>query len=236
MGPSMRWFGGFLAVSVLAVAGTTAMAKVENLPPVPAGWMIDASASGDLNGDGISDIAVILRKTDPKLVRKNEGLGESVIDSNPRRLVVYFRNGSAFREAAASSRLLPPAGSEDSPCLADPLSEGGISIAQQVLSISLNYWMSCGGWGTSKNTYKFKREGVRFRLIGFDHMEFMRNSGEGEEVSVNFLTGRKSQTPFAIDDSIPKKLNWSRIKPQRFYLDSLDLETCPQIDKNTALC
>ncbi|MBN8502080.1 MAG: hypothetical protein J0M19_13130 [Sphingomonadales bacterium] len=231
-----RWIAGLSAVSLLTMAATTAIARIRSFPPVPAGWKVDDSATGDLNGDGVGDVALVLRKDDPKLVLRNEGMGSETLDTNPRRLVIFFRQGTAFRQVASSSRLLPPAGSKDSPCLADPLGEGGISIAQQVLTLSMDYWLSCGGWGTSTNTYKFKREGARFRLIGFDHREFMRNSGKGEEVSVNFLSNRKSQTPFAIDDSIPKKLRWSRIKPQRHYLDSLDLEACPQVDRTTTLC
>jgi hypothetical protein len=235
-GAASRWVAGLIALTVLAVAGSTATANASISPPVPVGWQVDASATGDLNGDGTSDVAIVLRRSDPKLIVHNDGLGTAELDTNPRRLVIYFRQGSTFREVAATLRLLPSAASTESTCLADPFEDGGIAIARQVLSISLNFWMSCGGWGTSTNTYKFKREGSRFRLIGFDHMEFMRNSGEGEKFSVNFLTGRKSQTPFAIDDSIPEKYRWSRIRPQRHYLDSLELESCPAVDDSTALC
>ena len=225
----------FLAAGTV-IGGASAGARQSDDPPVAKGWTIDARASGDLNGDGAGDLAIILRGTNPRLIRSNDGLGESSIDSNPRRLVVYFWNGKDYRHAVAADHFIPSAGSQDSPCLADPLAEGELSIARQVLSVKLQYWLSCGGWSTSSNSYKFRYQGSRFLMIGFDHTEFKRNSGEGEEVSVNFLTGRKSVTLFAIDDSIPKKLRWSRIGAQRFYLDSLDLKSCPQIDASTSLC
>ena len=102
--------------------------------------------------------------------------------------------------------------------------------------MKLHYWLSCGSWGVTANTYRFRLQSGRFRLTGFDQMEFMRNSGEGTEVSVNFLTGRKSASKFAIDDSIPKRLKWTKVRPQRMYLDTLDLSECVAIDKATNLC
>jgi hypothetical protein len=205
-------------------------------PPVPPGWTVDTSASGDLTGDGISDIALVIRRDDPKLRLQNEGMGQAELDTNPRRLLVFAKTSNGFRQIAAADRLIPPSGSEDAVCLEDPLAEGGISIARRVLSVNLHYWLSCGGWSVTVNTFKFRLDSGRFRLIGFDQMQFMRNSGEGEQVSVNFLSGRKSSTPFAIDDSIPKRLRWSRIRPVRFYLDSLDIKSCQQIDESTDLC
>ena len=193
-------------------------------------------ASGDLTGDGINDVAMVIRRDDLKLVIHNDRLGASELDTNPRRLLVFAGGAAGYRQIAATDRFIPPADSEDSSCLEDPLAEGGIAIARGMLSVKLHYWLSCGGWGVTSNMFKFRREGERFRLIGFDRTEFIRNSGEGEESSVNFLTSRKSITPFAIDDSVPKRLRWSRIKPQRYYLDSIDFAACPPIEKFTYLC
>ncbi|MEQ1497080.1 MAG: hypothetical protein ABL914_00330 [Novosphingobium sp.] len=205
-------------------------------PPIPAGWKIDASADGDLNGDGVTDAAVVIRQVNAGLIVQNAGLGAQELDTNPRHLLVFAKTAQGFRQIAAAAKLIPPAGSDGNPCLADPLEEGGISIAKQVLSVKLHYWQSCGSWGVTSNTYRFKLQTGRFRLIGYDRMEFMRNSGEGEELSVNFLTRKKSTAPFAIDDSVPKRPRWTRIKPQRFYLDTLDLDACPKIDASTYLC
>ncbi len=229
--------GSLGLVAVATICGAQAGATREhNPPPVPNGWTVDARAEGDLNSDGASDAVLVIRKVDPKLVRPNEGLGESRIDTNPRRLVVYVKSGEGYRRLTSADDFVPPAGSKDSPCLADPLAEGGISISRQVLTVKLHYWLSCGGWGVTSNSYQFRLESAGFRLIGFDQMAFMRSSGEGTETSVNFLTKRKSVTPFAIDDSIPKKLRWSRIKPQRIYLETFSLEDCRKIDNSTSLC
>lgn len=231
--------GLILLLSALApglVVSTSAKSRRMAGPPVLAGWTIEASASGDLTGDGISDTAVVIRRVDPKLIIHNDRLGQQELDTNPRQLLVFERTPQGFRQIAVASKLIPPAGSKESSCLEDPLAEGGITIARKVLSVTLHYWLSCGSWGVTANTYKFRLESSRFRLIGFDRMDFMRNSGEGEEVSANYVTGRKSTTPFAIDDSIPKKLRWTRFKPKPVYLDTLDINACPQVDANTSLC
>jgi hypothetical protein len=221
-----------MALSLTTLANGKSIAA----PPVPEGWKVDATASGDLTGDGLTDFAMVVRKADPKLVVRNDQLGESQLDTNPRRLLIFAGGASGFKQIAAADRMIPPAADVDNACLSDPLDEGGISIKSGVLSVKLQYWQSCGSWGVASKTYKFRREGTRFRLIGFDRTEFMRNSGQGDEISVNFLSSRKSTTPFAIDDSVPRRLTWSRIRPVKHYLDSFDIDGCQAIDKTTNLC
>jgi len=132
--------------------------------------------------------------------------------------------------------MIPPAGDESNQCLVDPLDEGGISIARQSLKVNLHYWYSCGTWSVTSRTYTFKLQGQRFRLIGFDKMEFMRNSGEGEELSVNLLTGRKSVNPFSNAESRPQPARWSTVKPPVVYLDMVGEKFCPKVDAKTWLC
>ena len=222
--------------AALIISATTASAATAAPPQAPAGWKVVATTSGDLTGDGKPDLVQVIQRTDPKLVIRNEGLGSDKLDTNPRRLLILARAGATYRQLAAIDGFIPPAADAETPCLADPLDEGGIAIARGVLTVDLRYWLSCGSYGVTGTTFKFRHEAGRFRLIGFDRMEFSRSSGEGEKVSVNFLTSRKSMTPFAIDDSIPERLKWTRIKPQKYYLNTLSLSACVPIDAVTTLC
>lgn len=222
-------------LAALCLAVQTKGETISGLP-VPEGWKVDASASGDLTGDGVSDYAVVIRQKDPKQVIHNDRLGASELDTNPRRLLIFAGEAGGFRQIAAADRMIPPAADLESPCQVDLLEEGGIAIKSGMLSVKLQYWQSCGSWAVVSKTFKFRREGARFRLIGFDHTEFMRNSGQGDEVSVNFLTSRKASAPFAIDDSVRRRLTWSRIRPLKIHLDSFDLEACVAIDQTTNLC
>lgn len=225
-----------LAALAANLHGAAAARSPVAVPPIPAGWNLEATATGDLTGDGVNDTAMVVRRIDPTRIVRNEGLGTPELDTNPRQLLVFEKTASGFRQLAAANTVVPPAGTAESPCLEDPLVEGGLSIARQVLSVQLNYWLSCGSWGASADIYKFKRMSGRFRLIGFDHTEFMRNSGQGEEVSVNLLTGRKGTARYANDDSVPKRWRWSRIKPQRIFLDTFDIRACVPVDAMTSLC
>jgi len=222
--------------AALILSAATAPAATAAAPAAPMGWKVVATVSGDLTSDGKADLVQVIQRSDPKLVIRNEGLGSDELDTNPRRLLILARAGTGFRQLAAVDGFIPPAADAETPCLADPLEEGGVAIAHGVLSVNLRYWLSCGSYGVTGTTFKFRHEAGRFRLIGFDRMEFMRSSGQGEKVSVNFLTNRKAMTPFAIDDSIPERLKWSRIKPQRHFLDTLSLSACAPIDAVTRLC
>ncbi len=222
--------------AALIISATTASAAATAPPQAPAGWKVVSTTSGDLTGDGKADLVQVIQRTDPNLVIRNERLGANELDTNPRRLLILARAGTGYRQIAAVDGFIPPAGDAESSCLADPLEEGGIAITRGVLSIDLRYWLSCGSYGVTGTTFKFRHEAGRFLLIGFDRMEFSRSSGQGEKVSVNFLTSRKAMTPFAIDDLIPERLKWTRIAPQRHYLDTLNLSACAPIDAVTTLC
>ena len=223
--------GAALVFSAAIASGATAAA-----PTAPAGWKHVSTVSGDLTGDGKPDLVQVIQRTDPKLVIGNGGLGSDKLDTNPRRLLILARAGATYRQLAAIDGFIPPAADAETPCLADPLDEGGITIVRGVLTVDLRHWLSCGSYEVTSTTFKFRYDAGRFQLIGFDRMEFSRSSGEGEKVSVNFLTSRKSMTPFAIDDSIPERLKWTRIAPQNYYLNTLSLSACVPIDAVTTLC
>ena len=54
----------------------------------------------------------------------------------------------------------------------------------------MNMVMSAGGWATYSVRHTFQYRSGRFRLIGFDRSSITRNSGNQNEISVNFLTGK----------------------------------------------
>lgn len=158
---------------------------------IPAGWQLTHSVRGDLNGDGRADAVLVLQQQDPAKIIDNNNLGASQLNTNPRVLKVLFNDQGRFRHAAESGTLIPPEHSTDAPCLQDPLLDGDITVEKGLLKVKLHYWLSCGSWGVDTETYTFRLAQNRFRLIGLDQMEFMRNSGDATEYSYNYLTGRK---------------------------------------------
>jgi hypothetical protein len=178
---------------VVAIPEASYPALAETAPQaegfVPPGWKIESQVTGNLDGDGAEDIAMVLRGTDPRNVLTGGQFGETPFDSNPRILAVALRNSDGgYRLALENHRLIPR---PDDPSREDPLSEtGGISIERGTLKVAFYLFMSAGGWGMGDTSYRFRLEKGRFRLIGYDSYSVNRGTGDSEEVSVNLLTGK----------------------------------------------
>ncbi len=178
---------------------------------VPKGWRLEAQASGDLNKDGIADLAIVLQDTDPAKLVEHDGLGASPLDSNPRLLAVAFgERGGDYKLATTNHTLIPR---RVDPVIADPLDEaGGIGIARGGLQIKLYLFSSAGSWDTRDASFTFRWQKGAFRLIGFDATNVQRNTGVVETNSVNYLTG-KVETATGTIDSDENHVERSKIKP-----------------------
>lgn len=181
-----------LALSLLSFQAQAA----DSQQLVPKHWKVLQKAEGDLNKDGLKDIVLIVSDTNPKNVIKNDALGSPELNINPRHLIIAFKNNAGGYDLKLTQKsFIPTEGSEESPCLEDPLTESkAMSIRNGVLRIQLSYWSSCGSWMTGHNTYAFRYDNGQFDLIGYDTWEMHRASGEITESSTNFLTGKRSRT------------------------------------------
>ena len=108
-------------------------------------------------------------------------------DTNPRMLVVAFaRKGGDYELAAADHKLIPR---RENPNQDEPFDE--VKIASGTLRVKMHLFLEAGGWRMGGSAYTFRWQDGAFRLIGFDRDSVFKNSGETEEVSINYLTGRK---------------------------------------------
>jgi hypothetical protein len=209
----------------------------------PKGWRIIDAVEGKL-GTPLIDSAVLIAEKDDATQRiKNDGLGTDPLNLNPRHLLILEKGKAGYVRKGHSAEFLPSEGSTESPCLADPLDEGGIAIAHGVLTIRLHYWLSCGSWSVSNATFYFRAEKGRHRLIGYDRASFARNGGTGEEISINYLSGRKKLTTgIAVFEAEPgetapkQKVVWKRVGVQRYYLDTMDRRACDDFERAPSWC
>lgn len=226
---------GFLAFSLVALPAAHAADQWQ--VHVPSGWKL----IGDV---AQADAAVLMvEQDDPAKRLKNDGLGPDELNTNPRRLLFLSRAASGYKLTGSADKFLPPEGDSDTPCLADPLEEGGMDLRNNVLTINLNYWLSCGSWSTSKDSFKFRFENGRYRLIGFDRSSYARNGGTGEEISINYLSSRKKVTtgieifePEAGTPATKSKVIWTRIGRQKYYLDGMDSNQCDGDESAPSWC
>ena len=182
---------------------------------VPAKWKILEKVQGDLNADGLADLALIIENTDPKNIVTNENLGSNQLNTNPRQLLVLFKTSTGYQLASSNSSL-PTEGDVESPCLEDPLGDGeALSIEKGLLKIGFHYWLSCGSWYVTNTSYTFRYQNQKFKLIGFDSDDFHRASGDITERSINFLTGKVKNTSGAnefVEGDLPEKVEWTKLK------------------------
>lgn len=179
---------------------------------VPQNWEIMGKATGDLNKDGAPDCVLVVKGKNAKFLNKNEGLGAEVYDTNPRMLIILFKNSEKnLYELAKQSNsfiVIP-----DSPTMSEPFQE--VAVKNGVLQLSFEQWSSAGSWAMAQMSYKFRFQSGEFVLIGADKTESMRNTGEMETRSYNFLT-RKVRIENANFSSDKKgKIKWRAFKVEK---------------------
>lgn len=195
---------------------------------IPKGWKIlkdengsNFIAKGDLNKDKLEDVAIIIEKNDKKNIKKNDNFGPNELNLNPRILLILFKekDGTYSLVAKNDKGFIKSEGNEDNPALMDTLS--GISIKNNVLKITFNYFMSAGSWWTSTDVYIFRFQNNVFELIGYESNAYMRNTGEEEGISINFSTNKAKITTggnmFEKNENHPKS-EWRYLKFEKKYI------------------
>ncbi|CAN5179695.1 hypothetical protein BH10CYA1_BH10CYA1_61000 [soil metagenome] len=178
---------------------------------VPKGWTILDKASGDLNGDKISDEALVLRGNIAKYKQKNIGLGTNEFDTNPRLLLILLKNPDGDQYGLSEITKNIVAGS-DWPTQDEPFEK--IEIKNGVLEIFVKSFYNAGSWSASNTVYKFQNRSGAFVLIGAEHDEVQRNTGEEASYSYNFLSGKLRVASKSIESNLAERVSWKKI-PKR---------------------
>ena len=179
---------------------------------VPKNWQVVAKAVGDLNKDNAPDCVLVVKGKNPKFLNKNEGLGTEIYDTNPRMLVILFKNPEKnLYELARQSNSFIVA--PDSPTMSEPFQQA--VIKNGVLQLDFEQWYSAGGWSASQMSYKFRFQDGDFALIGADKTESARNTGETETRSYNFLTGKVRVETGNFGKNTKNKVKWKTYKLEK---------------------
>ncbi|MFO1012543.1 MAG: hypothetical protein U1E50_02165 [Caulobacteraceae bacterium] len=194
----------------LALMCTAARAAEPTIPAtattaegfVPAGWVLDREATGDLDGDGLADLVLVVRDLDPANVRAKapDTLGPDTFDMQRRVLIVALAGrAGGYRRVAVNSTLIPI---RDEAVLADLLDDNAIVISGRRLTISLDRFEEAGSWNRSDYgfTFRWKRGGLE--LVHYDRLDSARGSGVLTGLQVDWLkrTAVASEGNVAVDD------------------------------------
>ena len=160
---------------------------------IPSGWIVGDQASGDLNGDGIPDIAAILVQGGP-----NFDLNKA--DDEPQRalIVLMGKDKDKFTLAGINDKLLQCKG-------CGGIKESvGISIKKGVIIVS----QMSGSREFAIETWRFRYDlrSQRFVTIGRDLETGDGMRGTGKVESFNYLTGRKMTENYRYDESGEHKI------------------------------
>ena len=142
---------------------------------IPPGYREVARAQGDLDKDGIDDLALILasEKDDAQPVMLLRGVGAGQFK--------FWKAGAAHFQKS-NVNFMEPGG------------VGEFKIDNGVLTIASATAMSAGGWQAGGCTQKWRLEKAGFRLIGLTLVDLRRTCACGTVTDTNFLTGATLQT------------------------------------------
>lgn len=158
---------------------------------IPEGW-ICASNNGDMNNDGIEDIAAIFYPPTK--------------EQNPVLAIYWGREDGKFELWQQFDDIL--LGQENEYAIP----EYSLEITSKgVLKINHSVFHSAGGWAHTQHTELFRYQDGDFFLIGSEEDTTVRNTGEVEEISINYLTAKKLTRTSNIEGTKRKKEVWSTI-------------------------
>lgn len=179
---------------------------------LPASYTLFEAIQGDLNQDGLKDVVLIVKATDPKQWVTDEYRGK--LDRNRRGVIVLLNAKGQYQKVVQNLSLFS-SGNED----------GGVYFAPELVPsiekglLKLHYAHGRYGYWA----YQFRLEGHDMRLIGYDSSD---NFGPyvNSETSVNFLTAKKlvRENLNKDPDSDPKfKETWSKVNVAPMYLSTI---------------
>ncbi len=148
----------------------------------PETWLVERQ-KGDLNKDGIPDLAFILHPEDAagmEVVKDSP----TPINHNPYILVIYFGNSSGEYQCFRywSNDAFDTSGTDD---------VGGIKLTSNgCLDITMTYEETTGA-SSGYTKYRIRYQSGDFYLIGKERFEALRTTGEYAEESYDLLNGRK---------------------------------------------
>ena len=182
---------------------------------VPNGWE-SSFKTGDLNGDGVADLAIIATPCDKeKMKTRDDGY---VYNFNQPILAIYWgeKNGK-FKLYKQYDDVIPERPDEYTDITPS------LDVTGGKLKISLEYFVTAGSWYQPIIPYTFRYQKGDFFLIGKDETGVTRNTGVTTVTSENYLTHKRTVTTTRPKRKKPTvkttRLKKSSLKPLGFSLE-----------------
>ncbi|EOR03437.1 hypothetical protein MMP65_11030 [Acinetobacter sp. ANC 3926] len=186
--------------------------KVTYKAYIPEKYQLFEAIEGDLNKDGLKDVVLIVKATDPKAFVDDEYRGH--LDRNRRGAIVLLNKKGKYKPVVSNLN-----------CFSSENEDGGVyfppDLWMEIKNNVLSVYYSHGRYGYWR--YLFRLEGNDLRLIGYDDSN---NHGPliQSQTSINFLTGRKviRKNMSEDEEAEPRfKETWSKINQAPIYLSKV---------------
>ncbi|MEG2268785.1 MAG: hypothetical protein RSC68_31195 [Acinetobacter sp.] len=179
---------------------------------IPAKYHLFEAIEGDLNKDGVKDVVLVVKATDPSAFFEHEYRGR--LDRNRRGMIVLINEKGKFKPVVSNLN-----------CFSSENEDGGVYFPPelwiQIKNNLLNVHYGHGRYGSWR--YLFRLEGNDLHLIGYDDSSNHGPYVESES-SINFVTGKKviRKNINQDEEADPKfKESWSKINQARIYLSKI---------------
>ncbi|MBN3581917.1 hypothetical protein JYB64_05920 [Algoriphagus aestuarii] len=152
---------------------------------IPLGWQLLSEARGDLNGDGLEDVAFAIQSPILETIVYSDGYESDTLQTKPRVLGIYFGNRKGnFKKVLQSNTFII---NRSTPAMDEPF-KGLQILPRGELQINFYIWpcRDCTTW--SSYEYKFYYQNKAFELVEFEQVDSQRVSGEETTYSIEFRT------------------------------------------------
>ena len=156
---------------------------------VPKGWLVEAKAAGDLNGDGLPDAAMVVHLNNPKNWVSPPWAPTTPFNSNPRMLVVAFGTAKGYDLALADHVFIPRVENANQEQPFD-----SVKIENGLLKLKMHLFFDSGGYRVGRWGYAFRWQNGGFKMVSFDRDSVIKKTGDTEVISIDYVTGRKDVT------------------------------------------
>lgn len=174
---------------------------------IPKGWKTLKKATGDLNKDGIDDVALVVQNTDPSKISTDSPME---MNANDRQLIILFgkKKADCYSLSTKSETFILKHDQEN---MDEPFED--ISISKGTLKISFKEFYTMGSWSTGSSDYIWRFQDGDFKLIGANTSNFHRADGDAVDVSVNFSTNKYSvKTYNMFDEDVKEVETWKKLQ------------------------
>lgn len=164
----------------------------------PENWEIISKATGDLNQDGYDDLAFFCRKNTSKQEDKEKNY------HNIYFAIYWGDRDDVFTKYRVYAGLVSP----QDVCLS--YEDLDVSISDRhILTMYVRIFLACGSWTNPNFSVKYRFQDGKFYRIGYDSQTFHRATGEGSDVSINYLTKKMKSTSFNAFENENRETTWS---------------------------